>query len=147
MEVITQVTKPCDTSHGAFVISRSPPSPVNPELRRRRRQQHIGHELRHPPRRLYPDDSHNSNLVIQPCHIESNTVIVRWRHSPCGNMRVATTQYRFPGGLKISLRFFEVFLVAESDWRSLRKDSDDLKKCTNGCLITRHLQVWDTFPT
>ena len=126
VKVITQVTKPTDTSQDAFVIYRFPLPPINPEPprrphlpqnslpRRRRRQQHIGQGLHHPPRRLYPDDSHNSNVVIQPCCIESKIVIVRWHHSPCGNIHLATTRYRFSVGLRISPGASRSFW-----WRSL----------------------------
>ena len=113
MKVITHVTKPTDTSHDAFVIYCFPLPPINPEPRRRchlpryslprrrHRQKHKGQGLHDPPRRLYPNDSHNPNLIIQPC-IESKTVIIRWHRSPCGNIHLATTQYRFAMGLRIS---------------------------------------------
>lgn len=91
VEVINQVTKSSDTSHDAFVVFRFPFPPINPEPRRRRhssqqylprqlcRQKRTGQGLHRLPRQVYPNDSHSSNLVIQPSRRDSKPVLIRWR--------------------------------------------------------------------
>ena len=60
-------------------------------------------------------------------------------HTAC--YPAAPVPYRFPMGLIISTGASKVILLTDLDWQSLQEDTEDREKCTNICLVTRHLQV------